>query len=76
MSRQGMSDARKHDIAIQAARRTVSRGERPGYRVVQLPSGDWSVDGPPGVEVTRASRRDAPPVALELHHPIPTQTRA
>jgi hypothetical protein len=41
----------------------VWRGERPGNRVVQLPSGDWSVEGLPGVEVTRASLKDAPDIA-------------
>jgi hypothetical protein len=37
----------------------VSRGERPGYRLVALPDGSWAVDGLPGVVVAAPDRRAA-----------------
>lgn len=62
MPRRGMSEADKHARAVQAARRMVSAGERPAYRLRGLPDGSWTVDGLPGV-VDAASRRDAPNAA-------------
>ena len=59
MTRRGISDADRHDRAVQAARRMVSRGERPSYRLAALEDGSWAVDGLPGVIVTATGRREA-----------------
>ena len=63
MARRGMSEADKHARAVQAARRMVSAGERPAYRLRVLPYGSWAVDGLQGVVVAAPSRRDAPAAA-------------
>ena len=66
MARRGVSEADQYRQAVQAARRMVSQGERPGYRlrIDQGPSGvTWSLVGLPGVTGTAPSYRDAPDVA-------------
>ena len=37
----------------------ISRGERPGYRLVARSDGSWAVDGLPGVVVGPVGRREA-----------------
>jgi hypothetical protein len=66
MPRRGISEADKHRQAVQGARRMISQGERPGYRLLILanPAGvAWSITGLPGVTGTAGSRRDARDVA-------------
>jgi hypothetical protein len=66
MTRRGVSEAEQHARAVQAARRMISQGERPGYRlrVVEDPAGvAWSLVGLPGVSGTAARRTDAPDAA-------------
>lgn len=41
----------------------ISRGERPGYRLVGRPDAAWAVDGLPGVVVAATGRREAPDAA-------------
>lgn len=53
MPRHGLSDAAQRERAVQAARRMVSRGERPGYRlrIVPISAGiAWSLEGLDGCE--------------------------
>ena len=52
-----VSDATKQAAALQAGRRMVSRGERPGYRLQAGQDGSWTVVGLPGVSVTTTDRR-------------------
>ena len=63
ISRRGLSDAEQHVRAVQAARRMISGGGRPRYRLEALPDGSWTVIGLPGITVAAASRRDAPDAA-------------
>jgi hypothetical protein len=63
MRRRGFSDADKHARAVQAVRRMISSGERPGYRLEVLPDGSLAIEGIPGVTVAATSRRDAPAAA-------------
>ncbi len=66
MARRGISDADQHRQAVQAARRMISQGDRPGYRLTidPAPAGvSWSLVGLPGVTGTAPSHRDAPDVA-------------
>ena len=63
MPRSSLSDAERHARAVQAARRMISGGERPGYRLEALPDGSWAVVGLPVVTVAAVSRRDAPEAA-------------
>lgn len=63
MARRGITDAERHERSIQAARRMVSRGERPGYRLRIAPKGAWTVEGWSTVTGTAASRRDVPAAA-------------
>lgn len=63
MARHGVSEARKAAAAIQAARRMIARGERPGYRLLPAQDGGWTVEGIPGVILSAASRREALDVA-------------
>jgi hypothetical protein len=48
-----------HHRAVQAARRMVAQGERPGYRLVKLHDGRYGVDGLPGLAVTGTTAREA-----------------
>ncbi|MEJ7748033.1 MAG: hypothetical protein WKF56_01950 [Candidatus Limnocylindrales bacterium] len=57
MARRGVPIDRQHDLAVQAARRMIARGERPMYRLQSVQDGRWAVDGLPGVSVAAASRR-------------------
>jgi hypothetical protein len=41
----------------------VSAGERPAYRLVELPNATYRVDGLPGLVVGPVSRREAPDAA-------------
>ena len=59
MPRRGLSDADKHARAVQAARRMISGGERPGYRLNALPDGSWAAVGLPGVTVPTSCRWEA-----------------
>jgi hypothetical protein len=59
MARRGLSEADKQARAVQAARRMISAGERPAYRLVELPDATYRVDGLPGLVVGPVSRRDA-----------------
>jgi hypothetical protein len=63
MARRGLSEVELHRRAVQAARRMISAGERPGYRLQFAPDGSWSLVGLPGVSGTAPSRSDAPDVA-------------
>ena len=54
-----VSEARKHAAALQAARRMIARGERPGYRLRAAQDGSWAVDGHPRVTVTADTERAA-----------------
>ena len=54
-----VSEDRKRAAALQAARRMVSRGERPGYRIGLAQDGTWTVDALPWVTVTATGRREA-----------------
>lgn len=67
VARRGISEAEQHLRAVQAARRMISRGVRPGYRrqIVQNAVGAvaWSLDGLPGVVGIAPSRREAPAAA-------------
>ena len=47
-----VSDAQRRAFALQAARRLISRGERPRYRLMAAQDGSWTVDGSLGVTVT------------------------
>jgi len=59
MPRRAISEADLHARAVQAARRMIARGERPGYRLVLGPDGRWGADGLPGISVAAAGRRAA-----------------
>jgi len=54
-----MSEAQLHARAVQAARRMVAHGERPGYRLVATPDRTWRVDGLPGIAVAAQDLRAA-----------------
>ncbi len=47
MARRGLSEASKRAAAIQAARRMIAQGDRPGYRLRPVQDGSWQVDGLP-----------------------------
>ncbi len=57
MARRGVPIARQHDLAVQAARRMIARGERPMYRLQPVQDGRWAVDSLPGVSVAATGRR-------------------
>lgn len=59
MPRRAISEADLHARAIQAARRMIARGERPGYRLVLGPDGRWRADGLPGISVAAPGRHAA-----------------
>jgi hypothetical protein len=59
MRRRGLSDADMHVRAVQAARRMISGGERPGYRARAVPDGRWEAVGLPGVTVAASSSPEA-----------------
>jgi hypothetical protein len=59
MSRPAMSEAKLHARAVQAARRMIARGERPGYRLLLGGDGRWRVDGLPGLAVSALDRQAA-----------------
>ena len=59
MPRRGISGAEQHARAVQAARRMISGGARPGYRLEALADGSWAAVGLPGVTVPASSRREA-----------------
>ena len=66
MPRRGISESDQRRLAIQAARRMISQGERPGYRLtiaLAVAGVAWSLVGLPGVTGTAASRREVPDVA-------------
>ncbi len=54
-----VSEATKHAAALQAARRMIARGERPGYRLRAGQDRSWTVDGLPWVTVATTGRRAA-----------------
>jgi hypothetical protein len=54
-----VSEARKHAAALQAARRLIAPGERPGYRLRTAQDGSWAVEGNLGVTVTADTKRTA-----------------
>jgi hypothetical protein len=54
-----MSEANLHARAVQAARRMIARGERPGYRLLLGGDGRWRVDGLPGITVAALDRQAA-----------------
>jgi len=54
-----VSEALKQASARQAARRLVSRGERPCYRLMAAEDGSWTVDGSLGVTVSAETKRAA-----------------
>ena len=53
-----VSEAQRRASALQAARRMVARGERPGYRLIAAQDGAWTVHELPWVMVAATSRRD------------------
>ena len=59
MSRPAISEALLHARAVQAARRMIARGERPGYRLLLGDDGRWRVDGLPGISVAALDRHAA-----------------
>ena len=59
MSRPAISEATLHARAVQAARRMIARGERPGYRLLLGRDGRWRVDGLPGISVAASDRPSA-----------------
>ena len=54
-----VSEEDKRAAALQAGRRMVSRGERPGYRLRAGQVGSWTVDGFLGVTVTAETKTAA-----------------
>ena len=54
-----VSEEQQHAAALQAARRMIARGERPGYRIRPAQDGSWTVDGLPGVRVAGDTKRAA-----------------
>jgi len=54
-----MSEANLHARAVQAARRMIACGERPGYHLLLGGDGRWRVDGLPGITVAALDRRAA-----------------
>lgn len=54
-----VSDPQKRAAALQAARRIVSRGERPRYGLLPPQDGSWTVDGSLGVTVAAETRKAA-----------------
>jgi hypothetical protein len=54
-----VNEERQHSAALQAARRMVARGERPGYRLRAAHDGSWTVEGLPGVTVAAETRKAA-----------------
>ena len=59
MTRRGITAAEQHVRAVEAGRRMVSRGERPGYRLQPVQDGSWAVLGLPGVSVAASGQRAA-----------------
>ncbi|MBA2756897.1 MAG: hypothetical protein H0U37_05590 [Chloroflexi bacterium] len=59
MARRGLSEASKRAAAIQASRRMIARGERPGYRLRPVQDGSWEVEGLPGLSMPAMAARDA-----------------
>ena len=55
---QHVSEEQRRASALQAARRMVSREERPGYRVHPV-DGGWVIDALPWLVVTKGRRGDA-----------------
>ncbi len=45
--------------AVQAARRMIAQGDRPGCRLRPVQDGSWAVDGLPGVSVIATGQRAA-----------------
>ena len=54
-----VSEVHQVAAALQAARKMVSRGERPGYRLRDAKDGSWTVDGSLGVTVAGETRKAA-----------------
>jgi hypothetical protein len=57
-----MSEAHNHRLAIQGARKMISQGERPGYRLRLVDDADgvtWTIEGRASVNGTAPIRRDA-----------------
>ena len=59
MARPRVSETQRRDGAIRAARRMVSGGERPGYRLRADQDGSWAVVGLPGLLLAPMDRRTA-----------------
>jgi hypothetical protein len=59
MARRGVSDATKLASALQAGRRMIARGERPGYRLTAAQDGSWTVDALPWLSVAATGRWEA-----------------
>jgi hypothetical protein len=59
MPRRTIPEAELHARALQAARRMIAGGERPGYRLIAGPDGHWAVDGLPGISAVASSRHTA-----------------
>jgi hypothetical protein len=57
MARRGASEATRQASALQAGRRTISRGERPLYRVRAAQDGRWEVEGCPWLSIEASERR-------------------
>ena len=49
MARPRISEAQAHGIAVQAARRMIAQGDRPGYPLRPVQDGSWQVEGLPGL---------------------------
>jgi hypothetical protein len=78
-----VSEDRKQAAALQAARRMVSRGDRPLYRLRAGQDGRWTVEGCPWLSVSATGRPEAidearaviaawldvPPAAFDLASP-------
>jgi len=54
-----MSEAAREHAALQAGRRMVARGERPGYRVSRGQDGGWAVLGLSWLLIDATDRRSA-----------------
>ncbi len=59
MARRGVSIDRQHELAVQAARRLIAQGDRPGYRLRPVQDGSWQVEGLPGLSMPAMAARDA-----------------
>ena len=59
MARRGIRDARRRDIAAQAAVRLIRSGERPVYRLVPTQDGRWAIESRGWLSVDASDRRGA-----------------